>query len=43
MDEYFGTDILNDFKEFIEGKRHRQKNYKLKLIEHKVVESEYDE
>ena len=43
MDEYFGTDILDNFKEFIEGKRHRQKNYKLKLIEHKVVESEYDE
>ena len=43
MEEYFGIDIVNEFKEFIESKRHRQKNYKLKLIEHKVVEPEYDE
>ena len=43
MEEYFGVDIVNEFKEFIESKRHRQKNYKLKLIEHKVVEPEYDE
>lgn len=43
MEEYFGSDILNEFKEFIESKRHRQKNYKLKLIEHKTNEPEYDE
>ena len=43
MEEYFGIDIVTEFKEFIESKRHRQKNYKLKLIEHKVIKQEYDE
>ena len=40
MEEFFGIEQLNIFKEFIESKRQRNKNYKLKLIDNKNDDNE---